>query len=363
MENHDLPDIYGHATYMTQLADQYALSQHWASITNPSQPNYIAYIGGSTFGVGGDGNHPNLNHPTLVDIIENSGHTWKAFAEDASGSGCGLRPPRGEDHFPFLSYTTITGNPSRCAKLLPGTGSDVISAFNAGTNFIWLTPNDCNNMHSCSVSTGDSYLKGWVPNLLSAMAGKKAALFITYDEGYRNPPLVYSGFSGPSVKLAYKSTASYSHYSLIKLIEDEWGGGNLGQGDVNAPTPLEFFTGGGGPPPPPPPPPEPGSPRPGWTSSGRGITSRGRPSRRLDTSRRNPMVRTAQTWCSMGRLRIRSTSGRSSRATRRTKLPRVPSSRSRSSPVPRPRRLPRLHLLRPRGIRSRASPSTRRRRM
>src|SRR5947209_5344155 len=227
MENHDLSDIYGPAPYMTQLADQYALSQHWASITNPSQPNYIAYIGGSTFGVGGDGNHPNLNHPTLVDIIENSGHTWKAFAEDASGSGCGLRPPRGEDHFPFLSYTTVTGNPSRCANLLPGTGSDVISAFNAGTNFIWLTPNDCNNMHSCSVSTGDSYLKGWVPNLLSAMAGKKAALFITYDEGYRNPPLVYSGFSGPSVKLAYKSTASYSHYSLIKLIEDEWGGGNL----------------------------------------------------------------------------------------------------------------------------------------
>src|SRR5213592_4425149 len=29
MENHDLADIYGPATYMTQLADQYAFSQHW----------------------------------------------------------------------------------------------------------------------------------------------------------------------------------------------------------------------------------------------------------------------------------------------------------------------------------------------
>src|SRR5437016_11279460 len=76
MENHDLSDIYGPAPYMTQLADQYSFSQHWASITNPSQPNYIALIGGSTFGVSGDGNHPNLNHPTIVDIIENSGHTW-----------------------------------------------------------------------------------------------------------------------------------------------------------------------------------------------------------------------------------------------------------------------------------------------
>src|SRR6266566_682116 len=39
MENHDLSDIYGPAPYMTQLADQYSFSQHWASITNPSQPN------------------------------------------------------------------------------------------------------------------------------------------------------------------------------------------------------------------------------------------------------------------------------------------------------------------------------------
>src|SRR5947199_19278 len=152
MENHDLADIYGPATYMTQLADQYGLAQHWESITNPSQPNYIALIGGSTFGVSGDGNSPNLNHPTIVDIIEASGHTWKAFAEDASGSGCGLNPPRGEDHFPFLSYTTITGNSARCANLLPGSSNEVIAALNAGTNFIWLTPNDCNNMHSCGVS-------------------------------------------------------------------------------------------------------------------------------------------------------------------------------------------------------------------
>ena len=245
MENHDLADIYGPATYMTQLADQYGLAQHWESITNPSQPNYIALIGGSTFGVSGDGNSPNLNHPTIVDIIENSGHTWKAFAEDASGSGCGLNPPRGEDHFPFLSYTTVTGNPSRCANLLPGSSTEVIAALNAGTNFIWLTPNDCNNMHSCSVSTGDSWIQSWVPQLLTAMNGKRAALMLTYDEGYANPPLVYTAFIGPAAKAAYKSSTSFIHYSFIKLLEDVWGGGNLGQGDVGAASPVEFFGAGG----------------------------------------------------------------------------------------------------------------------
>src|SRR5881296_3211490 len=245
MENQNLNDVYGPAAYMTQLADLYSFSEGWASITNPSQPNYIAILGGSTFGITDDGNHLNLNHPTMVDILENTSKTWKAFAEDASGSGCSLNPPRGEDHFPFLSYTTITNNSARCANLLPGSYNEVISAFNAGTNFIWLTPNDCHNMHSCSVATGDAWIQSWVPNLLTAMAGKKAALIIMFDEAYTSPPDIYMSFSGPATQLAYKSTASYTHYSLLKLIEDVWGGGNLGQGDVTAPSPLEFFNAGG----------------------------------------------------------------------------------------------------------------------
>ena len=245
MENKNLDEVYGPATYMTQLADQFALSEGWASITNPSQPNYIAILGGSTFGVSGDGEHPNLDHPTMVDILENTSKTWKAFAEDASGTGCSLDPPRGEDHFPFLSYTTITNNSARCANLLPGSYNEVISAFNAGTNFIWLTPNDCNNMHDCSVATGDAWIQSWVPNLMLAMAGKKAALIIMFDEAYTSPPYIYMSFSGPATNLAYKSTASYNHYSLLKLVEDVWGGGNLGQGDVTAPSPLEFFNAGG----------------------------------------------------------------------------------------------------------------------
>src|SRR5881296_3189477 len=244
MENKNLNEVYGPAPYMTQLADQYSFSQGWSSITNPSQPNYIAIMGASTFGVSGDGNHPILNHPTLVDLIETSGHTWNAIAE-GSGSGCSINPDRGEDHFPFLSYTTITGNSARCANLHSGGTTDVVAALNAGTNFIWFTPTDNHNMHDNSVSSGDAWLQSWVPGLLSAMAGKNAALMVTFDEGYANPPLVYMSFSGTATKLAYKSTASYSHYSLAKLLEDVWGGGSLGQGDVNAPSPLEFFNAGG----------------------------------------------------------------------------------------------------------------------
>src|SRR5439155_24134495 len=132
-------------TYITQLADQYAFSQGWSSITNPSQPNYIAILGASTFGVYGDGNHPNLNHPTLVDLIETSSHTWNAIAE-GSGSGCSINPDRGEDHFTFLSYTTITCSSARCANLHSSGLPDVVAALPASTSSIWVTPHDRHNL-------------------------------------------------------------------------------------------------------------------------------------------------------------------------------------------------------------------------
>src|SRR5438874_2204895 len=184
-ENHAITSIYGPATYMTQLANTYGISLHWQSTTNPSQPNYISLIGGSTFGVSGDGNHPNLNHPTIVDLIENSGHTWKAIAESAGGSGCGLSPPRGEDHFPFLSYTTITGNSARCANLISGDSNTVLAQLNAGVNFIWFTPTDNHNMHDNSVSSGDAWLSGLVTKIMatSTFTSRRAALFVVFDEG------------------------------------------------------------------------------------------------------------------------------------------------------------------------------------
>src|SRR5207247_10768933 len=88
---------------------------------------------------------------------------------------------------------------------------------------------------------GSSWLEMWARGRLSAMAGKKAALSIMYDERYANPPLIYAGFSGSATKTAYKSSVSYNHYSLLKLLEDVWGGGNVGQGDVGAASPVEFF--------------------------------------------------------------------------------------------------------------------------
>ncbi len=266
MENNGLCDIItttlagcsstGAATYMTSLATSYSIATHYTAITHPSQPNYMTLIGGDTY-VSGDGNCCwQFSNPNIIDRIEASGRTWKAFAEDATGSGtCSFRPPRQADHFAFLEFNDMN-NPSRCANFLTTTSpndQEFLSVLNGANppNFLWLTPNDTDNMHSSSISIGDSYLSNLVPKILSSttFTTKNAALFIVFDEGSDNCPAapsgdcVYATWAGPVVKKAYSSNAQYNHYSFLKTLETVWSLSSLTSNDQSATAMTEFFQG------------------------------------------------------------------------------------------------------------------------
>jgi hypothetical protein len=44
-------------------------------------------------------------------------------------------------HNPFISFTSISGNPARCAKIVPATQLDTDIANNALPNYSFYTPN------------------------------------------------------------------------------------------------------------------------------------------------------------------------------------------------------------------------------
>src|SRR5438093_6717873 len=95
------------APYLTTLAQTYGFSIHYTGVDHPSEPNYVALLGGSTFGYTSDGYCCfRLNSPNLVDRLEAAGLSWKAFAEDSSGSGtCGFMPPRSGSQYAFNTFT------------------------------------------------------------------------------------------------------------------------------------------------------------------------------------------------------------------------------------------------------------------
>jgi hypothetical protein len=248
MENHSFDEIYGTAKYMTQLADQNVLLQNYSSITHPSEPNYLAIVSGQTFDPpSGDDNYHVFMGKNLVDGLESVGKTWSAYTESASGP-CDTNNPDIR-HVPFLFFDDVASNPARCNRAVPTTpGSDTefVAELNSATpsNFIWLTPNDNNNMHDGTVAQGDAYIAALVPQILSSATfmTKRAALFIVFDEGsgsatFPNDP-VYAILAGPTVKKAMKTTTAYSHYSVLSTLEANWGFASLGAKDVGAPSML-----------------------------------------------------------------------------------------------------------------------------
>ena len=51
-------------------------------------------------------------------------------------------------------------------------------AANTLPNYVWITPNMCNDTHDCSTGDGDAWLKTWVPQIIASPAWRdRGALF------------------------------------------------------------------------------------------------------------------------------------------------------------------------------------------
>ena len=90
-------------------------------------------------------------------------------------------------------YYAASPVPAECARWDVPLGGTAAGAFRTALSptsdrlpaFSFVTPNACNDMHSCPTSTGDSWLKTWIPVIQKSAAYQSGQLivFITWDEG------------------------------------------------------------------------------------------------------------------------------------------------------------------------------------
>jgi hypothetical protein len=238
------------APYLNSLINKYALATNYYAVAHPSLPNYLALTSGSTDGITTDCNPPSagciVNVPNIANEIQASGRTWKEYAESMP-SNC-YAYNAGEyatKHNPFVYYSNIINNASLCnSQVVPF--SDLInnlSSIKTTVNYAFITPNLCNDMHDCSVATGDAWLAKYVPIILNSKAftTKPSLLFITWDEGYATTNHVATILAGSAVKNGYKSGNLYSHYSLLHTIEYLWHLPALTTNDSQAPIMTNFL--------------------------------------------------------------------------------------------------------------------------
>ncbi len=247
MENKTEQNIIGNkdAPYINSLAGAGALAANYSAVGSPSLPNYLALLGGSTFGVTSDCTDCFQNSANLVDQLEQNHRTWKAYMESMP-SPCflGDSNPYAQKHNPFIYFDDIKNNSDRCNNIVPMDGLTSDLATTSFTpDFIWISPNLCNDMHDCPVPQGDTWLSQQIPGILESPAFKlqKSLLVLTWDEGNSSDKKVATILVGAGVKGGFVSNTSYTHYSLLKTIEASWNLLPLTANDQKAIPLSDFF--------------------------------------------------------------------------------------------------------------------------
>ncbi|MBV8302167.1 MAG: hypothetical protein JOY68_09630 [Candidatus Dormibacteraeota bacterium] len=279
------------ATYLNSLVPDGAFAQNYYADGHVSLDNYISMTSGQP-GTLTDTDCATVNLYTcqqfvntaaymngenIGDQVEGAELTWREYADsipyscfhaDLSATaspdpyqGDSTSPPAGnyaDRHDPFVYYSDITGNQTRCVDDdVPFTQLATDITGNTVPNYFFITPDTCHDGHddSPSCATGspvpagcttagglvtfDCWLHSMLPSLLTYLDANDGVLFITTDEAADSDtsgcctggPGGQAGVGGKvgllalgyGVRAGYTSTADYDHVSQLRTMEDALG--------------------------------------------------------------------------------------------------------------------------------------------
>ncbi|KAJ3310145.1 hypothetical protein HDV04_005339 [Boothiomyces sp. JEL0838] len=240
LENTDYATAMQDQYLGTTLPSQGRLLTNYKAVAHPSQPNYVAMIGGSTFGVSSDSN-VNVKQKSIVDILTAGGKTWAAYEENYPGN-CftGDKYPYRRKHNPFISYTTVAQDKTRCANIVPASqlASDIQNK--KVPNYVFYTPNMQNDGHDTDVGTASNWVENTIGPLFTNPYFANTLFLITFDEDESyTTNQVYALLMGGGVTPGSKDNTAYTHYSQLATVEMLFNLSNLGQNDAKA-TPFKI---------------------------------------------------------------------------------------------------------------------------
>jgi YVTN family beta-propeller protein len=251
-ENEDFRQIIGNtrqAPYLNSLLPHASLLGQFYAEEHPSDGNYLALAGGSTFGVPLD--DPAEENPLYTidarnvgDLVDAAHETWKGYLQSAAGP-CDntVHGYYWDDDLPMMYFADVRGQPSYCASHmvpLPELATDLKQA-STTPNFAWVSPDDCFDIESCGIKAGDDFLKAELGLIMRSptWTRQRSLAIITFDEDntdYQHPAqrvaTIVLGSRG--VRPGYTSPVRYTHYSLLRTIEAALGLGTLTRNDLYA---------------------------------------------------------------------------------------------------------------------------------
>lgn len=241
-ENHGTEAVFSpDNAFISQLAEHYGTADAYLANIHPSLPNYLMMTSGSGQGIGDDG--PPSSHSidgvdNLAAQLDAAGITWRAYME---GMGDPCRMTDNGDyavkHNPFLYYTSLTSDTARCSEHVVDFDANFAADLAANDHqFMWITPNLCNDMHNCPTTTSDAWLARVIPQIMASPGYREGgAIFLLWDEGdadatyawsyvfHRPQNVPFVLISDNLVSSGFISPTTYGHDSYLATIEDAFG--------------------------------------------------------------------------------------------------------------------------------------------
>lgn len=222
MENHSYSQVIG-APYIHHLAKIGASFTNSHGITHPSQPNYLALFSGSTRGVSDDHCPVSLASDNLGHQLRSARDTFAGYSEDLPSVGSTTCNSGGyaRRHTPWVDFSNLPGSVNRPLTSFPRNYSSLPTVS-------IVVPNLCHDMHDCSVSTGDTWLKTHIDGFVRWAATHNSLLVLTWDEDdFTSANHIATVFAGPMVKHGNYGEP-VNHYNVLRTLEDFYGLAHLG---------------------------------------------------------------------------------------------------------------------------------------
>jgi len=225
-ENTNYSTIKSDAPYFMSLADQGAEMTQSFGVTHPSQPNYLALFSGSTQGVTGDTCPQDFTGKgNLGQQLVTAGYTFKAYSEglpSAGYTGCsGSSGAYVRKHAPWVDFDNLS-------QTLHRPFSDFPSDYSTLPTVSFVVPNMCNDMHDCSTSTGNTWLRDHLDAYAQWAKTHNSLLITTFDEdNFTSVNQIYTSLVGAGVT-AGDYSQNINHYNVLRTLEDMYGLSALG---------------------------------------------------------------------------------------------------------------------------------------
>ncbi len=240
-----------------QNRDLAALAQQGASFTNlhalfhPSYPNYLAMVAGTDFRVHKGGSYlgdkqqnfpDDAEHKTIADRLLAAGLDFKQYAEELPAGNCPWSVSKqavpgglgnyARKHVPFLSFREVQKKWCDRVIRVDSSKSDNFFAQDAKKGLVaysFYSPNMNHDGHDTTVQEAGAWVRKFLDDTFPEKLRQGTLVIVTFDEsGGNGDNRIYTVFLGDMVKEARQQDPKvlarhYTHYSVLRTIEDNFG--------------------------------------------------------------------------------------------------------------------------------------------